>query len=250
VRSPPLAELFPPSTLGLEVVEVTDLTSSMRLIRLGGAELTGFVHAPGQDLMLKLAGDDGRPVSRRYSIRRFDQRAQTIELNVVLHGDGPAARWAQTVRPGDRLAEVVAPRGKITTDAAASWHLFAGDETAAPAMFNMVESLPASATAELIFEVGGPEDELVPEPLAASRLRWLHRGADQPGEGRRLLPALAEVRLPEGPVHAYLAGEGRTVLALRDLLVGRGLAREQISVKAYWRADRPNLDRGEPQPAE
>jgi NADPH-dependent ferric siderophore reductase len=245
-----LAELFPPSTLGLEVVEVTDLNSSMRLIRLGGTELAGFVHAPGQDLMLKLPGDDGRPVSRRYSIRRFDQTAQTIEINVVLHGAGPAARWASAVRPGDRMAEVVAPRGKITTDPSASWHLFAGDETAVPAMFNMLESLPARATAQLILEVGGREDQLEAQPVAESSFSWLHRGTAHAGDAGRLLAALAEVNLPVGRVHAYLAGEARTVLALRDLLVGRGLVREQISVKAYWRSDRANLDKGEPQPAE
>jgi NADPH-dependent ferric siderophore reductase len=232
------------------VVEVADLNRSVRLIRLGGPELAGFVHAPGQDVMLKLPGDDGRPVSRRYSIRRFDQTAQTIELNVVLHGDGPAARWASEVRPGDRMAEVIAPRGKITTDPSASWHLFAGDETSVPTMFNMLESLPARATAELIFEVGGSEDELKAQPVAASRLGWLYRGTSPPGEAGRLVAALDKVELPVGRVQAYLAGEARTVLVLRDLLVGRGLAREQISVKAYWRSDRPNLDRGEPQTAE
>ena len=52
--------------------------------------------------------------------------------------------------------------------------------------------------------------------------------------------------LPAGHGHAYLAGEARVVLALREALATRGLAPEQISAKAYWGLGKANAARGEP----
>jgi len=64
-----------------------------------------------------------------------------LTLDIVLHGDGPGERWVRSARPGDKI-EGIGPRGKITTSAAADWHLFIGDESALPAMFAMTEALP------------------------------------------------------------------------------------------------------------
>jgi NADPH-dependent ferric siderophore reductase len=58
--------------------------------------------------------------------------------------------------------------------------------------------------------------------------------------------AVTGVGLPAGHGHAYLAGEARAVLALREALAARGLAPEQISAKAYWGLGRANAAHGEP----
>lgn len=44
---------------------------------------------------------------------------------------------------GDRV-DGVGPRGKVFLDPDAHWHLFLGDESAAPASLNMLEALPES----------------------------------------------------------------------------------------------------------
>ena len=127
--------------LELEVVEVADLGANMRRIRLGGSALQDFTYQPGQDVMLVLSGGE-RPLSRRYTIRGFDQASKTLELNIVAHGvHGPGAEWASQTQPGDRI-NGVGPRGKIFVDAEADWHLFLGDESAAPGSLHMLESLP------------------------------------------------------------------------------------------------------------
>ena len=95
---------------------------------------------------------------RRYTIRSFDQAAPSLDIDVVLHGDGPAAAWAASVQPGGRI-EAIGPRGKVTVDAGADWHLFAGDDSAVPASLAMAESLSDPDRAIVILEVDGADDQ-------------------------------------------------------------------------------------------
>ncbi len=245
-----MAPLPVPRQMSLEVVMVEEATPSVRRIVFAGEALRGFVYAPGQDVMLSLGAAANGAVKRRYSIRRVNAAAATLEINVVVSGSGPGATWANRVQAGDIVAEVVAPRGKITVDARAPWHLFVGDDTAVPAMLNMTESLPQGAPAWQIFEVDSKADEVPVESRPEGSVSWLHRRGRSPGYGAGLLQALARFPIPSGPGHAYLAGEAQTVLSMRDLLVARGVPRNQLSVKAYWRMDAANLDRGEPQSLE
>jgi NADPH-dependent ferric siderophore reductase len=232
--------------MALEVAEVRDLGPSLREIRLRGEALKGFNYAPGQDMMLTLPLDASSVVNRRYSIRREDPNSGHVDLNVVMHGDGPAARWAAAARPGQQLLEVVGPRGKITWDPAAAWHLFLGDESYIPATFAMLEALPPAAVAQAILEVGGPSDELPYDSPADARVSWLHRSDGSPGDPGRLHEALLGWSIPPGPGHVYIAAEVRVALGLRDHLLTRGLSREQISAKGYWSRGRANASRGEP----
>jgi NADPH-dependent ferric siderophore reductase len=234
--------------LDLEVAELADLGPRMRRIRLHGQDLDTFVYQPGQDVMLVLGQVGDRPLSRRYSIRGLDRRRRLLELNVVAHGvDGPGARWAATARPGDRVVGV-GPRGKITLDPAADWHLFAGDETAAPASLAMLEALPADVPAVAYLEVTSAEDELptMATDVPTHQVIWLHRGTSATDSSSRLVEALASATLPAGRGHVYLAGEVHLVSTLKDAVLGLGLAPEQVSAKAYWGRGRPNASRGEP----
>src|SRR5436305_9862636 len=112
----------------------------MRAVSLTAPDLGASIWLPGQDVALAFTARDGATVRRRYSIRRFSRQQQRLEINVVMHGDGPGMRWAQTAEPGMPI-DAIGPRGKITLAAGAGWHLFAGDATAMPAAFSMMESL-------------------------------------------------------------------------------------------------------------
>src|ERR1700686_497822 len=118
--------LAEPGTWQLEVAAVQDLPPRMRR-----AALDRFHSPAGQDMALTFRRGDSPPVRRRYTIRHYDRDQRRLDLDFVLHGDGPGMRWAQVARPGDGI-EVVGPRGKITLVRDAAWHLFAGDATAVP----------------------------------------------------------------------------------------------------------------------
>lgn len=245
----PFAQLTGPLAdtrkLHFDVASTVGLTPHMQRLELTAPELDGFTFAPGQDVMFLVAADGSKPVRRRYTIRYLDVAARVLTIDVVLHGDGPGERWVRSARPGDRI-EGIGPRGKIFPNPAADWHLFMGDEAALPAILAMTESLPGDADATLVLEIPEAGDEQ--EVLAAARTRvsWLHRQGRPAGDPDMLAAEAAEVELPPGNGHAYLLGEARVVLAMRDVLASRGLPQEQVSPKAYWGRGRANASHGEP----
>jgi NADPH-dependent ferric siderophore reductase len=229
----------------LEVVENRPLTPSMQQVVLAAPELGGFGYRPGQDVMLLVAVDGDRPVRRRYTISGLDPARCWLTLGIVRHDDGPGERWIQAARPGDRV-EGIAPRGKISPVDGAAWHLFAGDFCALPAFFAMAGSLPAGARATVILEVPAREDQQDLAAAADVTVTWLHRDGRPAGDPSALAAAVAQVPLPPGTGHAYLAGEAGQVLALREALAARGMAAEHMSPKAYWGLGRANAAHGEP----
>jgi NADPH-dependent ferric siderophore reductase len=215
----------------------------MRRIRFTGKGLDDFTYQAGQDLMLVLSGGE-RPLSRRYTIRSFDQPSRTLELNVVAHGvHGPGAEWASTTQPGDRI-NGLGPRGKIYVDMAADWHLFLGDETAAPGYLNMLEAVPEAVPAQAYLEVASAEDELASS--TSHPVEWLYRGDTPAIASTTLVDAMAAAELPDGRGHVYIAGEVQVVNAVLRAALGRGLTADQVSPKAYWGRGKSNENNGEP----
>jgi NADPH-dependent ferric siderophore reductase len=245
----PFAKLEGPlagtTRMSLEVVDNRPLTPSMQQVVLTAPELAAFTWRPGQDFMLLVAVDGNRPVRRRYTIRDTDPARCLLTLGIVRHDRGPGERWVATATAGDQV-EGIGPRGKIFPAPDAAWHLFAGDFSALPAFFAMAGSLPPGQRAIVILEVPGPADEQHLAAAAAVEMTWLHAGGRPPGDPSALAGAIAEVALPPGAGHAYLAGEAGQVLALREAVAARGLAAEQVSPKAYWGLGRANAAHGEP----
>ena len=249
VLNDPFARLEGPlagtTRMRLRVVRNELLTPAMQQVVLSAPELAGFTYRPGQDVMLMVDVDGDRPVRRRYTIRAADPAQCLLTLGIVRHENGPGERWVQAARPGDEI-EGIAPRGKIFPSPEADWHLFAGDFSALPAYFTMAGSLPASARATVILEVPGPEDQQELTAAADTSVHWLHRQDRPAGDPSALAEALTGVPLPPGTGHAYLAGEAKLVLALRETLAARGLPADRVSPKAYWGLGRANASHGEP----
>jgi NADPH-dependent ferric siderophore reductase len=245
----PFATLVGPlagtTRMRLEVVRNDPRTPHMQRLELTAPELADLSHQPGQDVMLMVALDGDRPVRRRYTIRALDQARRLLTLDVVRHGDGPGERWVRSARPGDQI-EGIAPRGKIIPAEGAGWHLFAGDESSLAAAFVMAGALPAGTPAIVLLEIPESADEQEPDMAADLSLRWLPRGGGPAGDPGALAEALSSVPLPPGRGHAYLFGEAKVVLRLREVAAERGLAADQVSAKAYWGLGRGNASHGEP----
>ncbi len=236
----------------LEVVSNDRLTPHLQRLVLTAPELGSFAYQPGQDVMLMVAVDGNRPVRRRYTIRDLDPARQRLTMDIVRHGDGPGETWVRAARPGDTI-EGIGPRGKIFPAQDADWHLFAADESGLAAVFAMISSLPAGTRAIALLEIPEPADEQPLDAKAQVDLRWLPRSAGEgdraippAGDRERLAAALTGIRLPDGHGHAYLFGEAKAVLALREMVANRGLAADQVSPKAYWGRGKANASHGEP----
>ena len=188
---------------------------------------------PAQDIELLLREASGRRVKRRYTIRHARPDTGELDLDVLLHGDGPGATWGASAAPGDAL-EFQGPRGKLELRPARS-HLLIGDESALPAIASICEALDGQEPAVALIEVQDESDEL---PVPAD-VRWVPRRDESAGGAALLADALAGFEPPAGS-RAYLLGETRAMVALRSLLEGRGVAHEAIFVKGYWNLGRPD----------
>jgi NADPH-dependent ferric siderophore reductase len=218
----------------------------MRRIQLTDPSLSQFSCLPGQDVALVFARDEGTAVRRRYTIRHFDAERRLLELDFVMHGDGPGMRWAQAARPGLSI-ETIGPRGKITLAAGVDWHLFAGDATAVPGSLTMMEALPSEIPTHAFFQVDAPAERQLLEGSDHNRaIEWRFDG-DELQHPDGIVAALASADLPREPGHAYLAGEVGLVQALKTSLLARGWNPNRISAKAYWNRGRANAGHGEPE---
>ncbi|WP_437760441.1 siderophore-interacting protein [Sorangium sp. So ce1389] len=255
---PPAAAARTPPRL-LEVLRATQISPHLRRITLGGEALAGFpagaggahikVFLPREDQAspeLPALGPDGpiwppaprRPITRTYSVRRYDAQAGELDVDFVLHGDdGPASRWARRAAPGGRIG-VAGPSGPDPMLGPADWYLLAGDLAALPAIGALLEALPATARGHAVVAVPDEADVQQLEHPPQVALTWLPLGGKH-APSPELEEAVRTLTWPPGRVFAWVAGESDSVRAIRDHLRSeRGLRRDAMYAVPYWRASR------------
>jgi NADPH-dependent ferric siderophore reductase len=211
------------------VAEVRTLSPRMRRIVLTAPEIAGRSWPLGCDIAVVLAGPDGREVRRRYTVR--SSAGEQVVLDAVLHGHGPGSGWAQSLKPGDRVS-FFGPRGELPFPPAA-WLLALTDEAGLPAIGALAEAAAAAGRQlQILAEIDG-DAERYPLP-AGTQVRWLTRDGRPAGTPELFLEALADFLAATGPGYAYVLGESRAIVAVRDELARFGLSRSDVHAKGYW----------------
>ena len=285
------------------VRSVERTSPSFARIELGGADLADFgVDGPLYDQRIKLlfpgsAGlprlsastwwsdylalpEETRGAIRTYTIAgvRGSGAATTLLVDFVLHpgAHGPGSGWAERAAVGDELLAVVPRRGVAGggiefEPGAAERLLLVGDETALPAIGQILRDLPSGPRGAVFVEVPCAEDICdLPAPEGIE-VTWLPRGDRPVGQPvvaavsahlgfAATAPAPAPAPVPvagdelpwETPTYsasgeplesgagdgryAWIAGEAGMVTTLRRHLVGElGLPRRQVAFMGYWR---------------
>jgi NADPH-dependent ferric siderophore reductase len=220
-----------------QVTAVRPLTPRMRRLTLAGPSLVELSPRPAQDIELILTDGSGRRVKRRYTIRANGCGAGEFALDVLLHGHGPGSAWGTTAQVGDPV-EFFGPRGKLELRDA-DWHLFVGDESALPAIAELVDALPPAQHALAVVEVGDDSDRL---PIASrADVWWVTREGAAPGGSELLARGVDALVTPPGAGHAYLLGESRAMVALRPHVAAHGLDTTRVFVKGYWNLGRAKI---------
>ena len=226
----------------LKVAQVAAITPKMIRVTLTGDDLKGFTSL-GYDDHVKLffpepgqaPSPENPPPMRDYTPRRYDAAANTLDIDFVLHGDGPASGWASQVRIGQTL-NIGGPRGSMVVSGDFDWYLLVGDETALPAIGRRLEELPASAHAIVIVEVADAAEEQKLNSRAKAEVIWLHRDGAEPGSTKLLQEAVAGTPFPTGEAYAFVAGESEMAKAVRQHLVAeRGFNKQWIKAAGYWK---------------
>jgi NADPH-dependent ferric siderophore reductase len=250
----------PPPLRRVSVVRAEALSSRLRRVTLSGAELDGLVVAqpaasvrllipePGTDELVMpewngnvfLLPGGKRATIRTLTPRRLDAATGELDVDIVMHGRGPASEWARTAGPGDPCAVSGPARGyDVPEDLTAL--LVAGDETALPAISQLLEALPADAEIAVHVEVARPDARvgLPMHPRAA--VTWHDLVAGRP-PGDTLVEAVQSAQLsPDDRVWA--AGEAAAMQRIRrHLLDERGMPRSRTWVRGYWKHGRAGDD--------
>ncbi|MET4048404.1 NADPH-dependent ferric siderophore reductase [Rhodococcus sp. 1163] len=232
----------------LTVLRTESLTPHMQRVYLGDPGFEDFQPVDFTDSYVKLAfGSEDAEVKRTYTVRSVDVDAREIAIDFVVHGDeGIAGPWAANAKAGDRIG-LYGPNGAYKPRPEADWHLFAGDESAIPAISAAVEALPEDAIAKVFVEVSDRKDEIYMETLALVDVTWIHRGAgsgevgdDKAGDNSPLIEAVRNTEWLPGQAQVFIHGEAQAVMHnLRGYVrKDRGVPAEWASISGYWRRGR------------
>ena len=231
----------------LDVLRVTELTPRMRRITLGGPQLQGFTSVGTDDhvkLMfacsaeeqaaldnLDFSRDGLRPTMREYTPRRIDLAAGELDIDFVLHGDGPASTWAAQAEVGQVL-NIAGPRSSMVVPDIFDSYLLIGDETAIPAIARRLEELPATRKVLAVIEIEDAEEQQALVSQAQVQVIWVQRHQQD------LLEVVKDMILPEGQLYAWVALEKALTRKTKRLLIDeKGVNENLIKAAAYWRLD-------------
>lgn len=224
------------------VTAIDLITRRMRKITITATELRGLPWKPGQQVRVRTG--DGHGPKRSYSV--YAQTEDRIELCVLDHGeDGPGTVWARQLTIGQPV-NFSKPEGSFVLRQPAPYHLFAGEETASVPFAAMLRALPEDASVFGVIEVDSADDRI---PLSDSMMwthrsiAWTYRGGASAAESATLVDAVRELKLPDQPGVAYLAGEAKTIQLVRKHLVDdRGWSRRDVVTKPFWTPGRRGMD--------
>ena len=246
----------PPTYRRVAVAGVTPLTPRLVRVTVGGPELDGLVieqpaasvrlllPAPGSSELVMptwhgnefLLPDGSRPTIRTLTPLRLDSTTQELDLEIVVHGGGAASAWAQAARPGDKAA-ISGPGRGYPIDADASGFVLGGDESAIPAIGQLLEMLPADKPVHVIVEVADPAARLELPKHPAATVDWYDLPAGAP-PGDALVPAIISTELAPG-ARIWAAGEAAAMQRIRrHLLDERNLPRSETWIRGYWKSGR------------
>ena len=256
--TPPSARIRrePPAFRRVAVAGVSTLTPRLVRVTVGGPELDGLVieqpaasvrlllPSPGsKELVMPtwqgnefLLPDGKRPPIRTLTPLRLDSTVQELDLEIVVHDGGAASAWAQAAQPGDKAALSGPGRGYPIDDEATGF-LLGGDESAIPAIGQLLEVLPPDKPVHVIVEVADPAARLELPKHPAATVDWHDLPAGAP-PGDTLVAAITDADLAPG-TRIWAAGEAASMQRIRrHLLDERNLPRSETWIRGYWKTGR------------
>ena len=239
------------------VVRTERLTPVMLRLILGGPGLDAFRSSGASDEWLRImvptesqrtvplpeqVGEPPRvqwrfanpqPAPRWYTVRRWDRERRELWIDVVIHADGLATRWAETAEVGDQVI-VSQPHGRFA-DVTADWMLIIADQTGVPGGSRIVEDLPAGQYVHAIFEAPNEAATFSLESAADVKQCWVYNPS--PDEIASPLSAVARsVELPPGDGFVWMAGESGCARDIRRYFRHELKWRSsRYDIVGYWR---------------
>jgi NADPH-dependent ferric siderophore reductase len=132
---------------------------------------------------------------------------------------------------------VSGPGRGYTIDPGATDYLLAGDETAIPAISQLLEHLPPTIPVRVLVEIADPSARLALPDRDHTDATWLDLPAGN-APGAALVEAVGTADIGAA-TKVWVAGEAAALQRIRRVLFeDRGLPRSQAAVRGYWKHGR------------
>ncbi|MGJ9424884.1 siderophore-interacting protein [Nesterenkonia halotolerans] len=196
--------------------------------------------------------EDARNVLRTYTPSAIRPERGEIDVDVYIHEPaGPASRWVISCHPSDRLI-ITGPDVRVGRTGYGIHFsppenprrvLLAGDESALPAINNILAALGPSTVTDVLLELADPADDLLPERGLNFRKEIVARGTTAGRELERAVRAWGrdqEESMFQDGFYAWIAGEATATTNIRRHLTQQlGVSREQVTFQGYWKLGGP-----------
>lgn len=184
-----------------------------------------------------LLPDGNRPALRTFTPLRLDNEAGRLDIEVVRHPGGAVSEWAERVGPGAPAA-ISGPGTGYEFPDRAERLIVLGDETAFPAVTQLIEMAPPGLALEIHVEAITADAELDVVIRDVDSIEW-HITDTRAVVGGRLVDVTRSLdALPEG-TYVWAAGEASAMHAIRTRLFDTlGVDRKRATVRGYWKPAR------------
>lgn len=246
----------PPPFRVVSVRSITEVTPFLARVTFGGDSLDGLeieepaasvrllLPPPGQSELVMptwngnefLLDDGSRPIIRTFTPLALDAEQLEISLEVVIHEGGATSSWVGSAEDGDPAA-ISGPGRGYTIDTTAGSYVLAGDETALPAIGQLMEAMPGDIRVQVVIEVRHPDARpQLPEHHNA-HVTWVVADPDaSPGDA---LVSAIEMLEFGSTSRIWAAGEAGSMQRVRRMLrEERGIDRTHATVRGYWKHGR------------
>lgn len=234
----------------LVVKESAKVTPHMQRVVFTGDDLANFPENYESGYVKLLFSNEGRALSdkaqtqekylrRTYTVRSFDKANNELGIEFSLHGDksGPAARWAASTQPGDKIL-MGGPGPTKLVNNQSDWFLLASDMSGLPALCCNLEQLPADAQGYAVIEIPSEEDQQSLKVPVGVVVKWVINS--EPGKKpEALLNAIRSLPWKDGNPYIWVACEFQSMKKIRQYMnESRSIEPENMYISSYWKFNR------------
>jgi NADPH-dependent ferric siderophore reductase len=220
---------------GLRELIVEQPAASVRLL----------VPSPGDDELVIpewngnefLLPDSSRPALRTFTPLRVDNEAGRLDIEIVRHPGGAVSEWAESADVGAPAA-ISGPGTGYDFPDTADRLIVLGDETALPAVTQLIATAPETLAVDAHVEVVREDAIIDVDTRLDDSIEW---HVTEPGgiPGGRIVEAVRSLDELTDGTHVWAAGEASAMQAIRTQLSDAlGVERSRATVRGYWKPAR------------
>lgn len=178
---------------------------------------------------------DKQPVTRTYTLINLDSSTGDFDVDFVTHGDaGLAGPWARVAEVGEKIG-FFGPGGAWGPSVNYEHFIFAGDESAAPAIGAGLKRLPEGATATAYIEIEAEDRKFELPARDGVDIHWVIRNGAT--HGTELSRVVRQAGVPDGKNTSwFIHGVAEMIKEMRRFLfVESEVPKQDVSISGYWR---------------